>query len=120
MRTFDLTTDYETYKDCFFALNNYQMNESLAIDIWNYEDGPIARLTVCLGNVSNENSAYIDTNNCSWAENFIKEMQLGKPTGKTCRSGFCVYPEYEFNIDKLRDYMADEFEDEDYMSKEEE
>ena len=61
---------------------------------------PFATLTVNLGRM-NYGYAYVDTNNCPWAEEFIAENGLGEPTGKTCCSGFCVYPLYKFNMEKI-------------------
>lgn len=106
--TFDLTTNYETYKNCYFIDQKYTIDDSLALEIWNDEDGPIARLTTWVGATSSENAAYVDTNNCPWAEDFIEKMGIGKPTGNFARSGFCIYPEYEFDMDKVNKYMGEE------------
>ena len=43
------------------------------------------------------NMAYIDTNNCPWAEEFLKDNNLAEDTGTTGLSGFCEYPLYKFN-----------------------
>ena len=45
----------------------------------------------------------IDTNNCEWAEKFIKENELGTPTGIMGYSGFCEYPLYLFDTSKIRE-----------------
>lgn len=63
------------------------------------EDGmPFATITVNLCDLP-ENLACIDTNNCPWAEDFIKEYDLGKNTGVVIPSGFCKYPVYELNLE---------------------
>jgi hypothetical protein len=36
-------------------------------------------------------------------EKFITDNDLGEFTGFTQRSGFCEYPLYLFNVDKLRE-----------------
>ena len=36
-------------------------------------------------------------------EKFITENDIGEFTGLTKRSGFCEYPLYLFNVDKLRE-----------------
>ena len=61
---------------------------------------PFAKLTVNLGRM-NYGYAYVDTNNCPWAEEFIAENGLGEPTGDICCSGFCVYPLYKFDMEKI-------------------
>ena len=96
-------TDYATYKNCSLELGKYRTGE-LAIQIWNHEEGPIATLTVCLpfgGNLK-ENESYVDINNCPWAGKFIEQYELGEFTGRYGFSGYCTYPLYEFNMDKLQ------------------
>lgn len=46
-----------------------------------------------------ESHAYIDTNNCPWAEEFLQENGIAKPDSRDIygMSGFCAYPLYEFN-----------------------
>ena len=51
-----------------------------------------------------ENRIAVDTNNCPNAEKFIKENNLGKPVGITLKSGFCAYPIYEIDLDKIEPY----------------
>ena len=77
-------------------VNKYRDNKNLAIDLFEPEEGPFARLTVNLGKKLPANQAYVDTNNCPWAEEFIEENKLGKDTGRVGMSGFCIYPLYEF------------------------
>lgn len=79
----------------------------LAVDLYDVDTlEPYAVMTV---NLSNSNSpqagkgnvAFVDTNNCPWAKKLIEDNDLGKPTGYVQGSGYCVYPEYEFNESKL-------------------
>lgn len=70
-------------------------NGNLAIQLW-CEDGPYAMLTVNLPGKRQKNEAYVDVNNCPWAEDFIRENTLGEPLGRLASSGFCVYPLYRF------------------------
>ena len=68
------------------------------------EDGPYAILTVNLSQKCKPNCAFVDTNNCPWAENFIEKYKLGMPTGDMKMSGFCIYPEYEFDLAEIAKY----------------
>lgn len=45
-----------------------------------------------------ESHAYIDTNNCPWAEEFLQENGIAKPDPRDIygMSGYCTYPLYEF------------------------
>ena len=102
----EVNTSYATYDNCYLKVDKYQANKSLAIEIWNDEDGPIARLTVCLPNERKpkENEAYIDDNNCPWAMDFIEEYNLGTDTFMIGLSGFCMYPKVAFNMDEVEKY----------------
>ena len=97
-------TDYRTYENCYLFVDKYVADESIAIEIWNDEEGPVARITTCLDKLSAYpgNLSFVDTNNCPWAEKFIETYHLGKPTGAMGTSGFCEYPLYEFDLDEIR------------------
>lgn len=63
---------------------------------------PYSRLTVNLGNKLPPDTAYIDSNNNGEEiMNWLIEKRLGKPTGNWGHSGFCSYPEFKFDIDRL-------------------
>ena len=101
----NVKTNWETYTNCNLVVNKYAANNSLCLEIFNPTEGPIARITVCLSGKVGENEAYVDTNNCPWAEDFIEEYKLGEDTGKIGFSGFCTYPLYKFNIDAINKYI---------------
>ena len=103
-------TEWATYDNCFLTTDKYRANDGLYIGIWNIEDGPIATLTVCLPNERkpSEGEAYIDTNNCPWAMQFISEYGLGEETGLLGFSGYCCYPLVKFNMDKVNEYLNKE------------
>ncbi len=63
---------------------------------------PYATLTVNLPDHScGKNRAYVDTNNFPAAMSLISEYRLGKLTGNIGASGYCDYPEYEFNLAEI-------------------
>ena len=74
---------------------SYYNNGNLAIQLM-CDEGPFAMLTVNLNTKLAADEAYVDINNCPWAEAFIEENNLGKDTGKVGFSGFCCYPLYKF------------------------
>lgn len=85
-------------------LSCYANNGSLFMELLDKETyEPYSSLTVNLWNELPENMAFIDTNNCPEAEIFIKENELGSFTGYREQSGFCKYPLYEFDLNKLRE-----------------
>ena len=84
----------------------YHSNGTLAIQLVSEENGPVSNLTVNLhDNHVCENLgpeyAFVDTNNCSNAEEFIEENSLGEFTGVYAESGYCTYPLYRFDLSKL-------------------
>ena len=76
------------------------------VEIWNNEDGPIARITVCItGSGLAEDETVIDTNNCPWAMEFIKQHGFGQATGRMVKSGYCTYPVVKLDIEKIGEYL---------------
>lgn len=89
----------------------YSNNGTLAVELHTgYE--PYAVITVNLsgspygdGKYQDDRHAYIDTNNCPWAPQWLIENNLGKPDGRDIYgiSGYCTYPLFEIfteNFDK--------------------
>lgn len=93
-----------------YSLNGYKhlallrgqyVRGNLALVLRDQDDfSPYATLTVNLGTGEGLEpyQAYVDTNNLggdivSW----IEENEIGTPTGRGKKSGFCVYPLVEFN-----------------------
>ena len=97
-----LKTQFATYKNCFTQCARYSADNSLCVDLFNFEDGPIARLTVCLDDHGlADNESYLDTNNVPEAVSFVEENGLGTVTGRMGYSGFCAYPIVSWDMDKL-------------------
>lgn len=93
------------YKD-FAGTYGKMPCEFYGIEIWNEEDGPIARITVCIaGSGLAEDETVIDTNNCPWAMEFIEQHGFGQATGRMVRSGYCTYPVVKLDIEKIGEYL---------------
>lgn len=93
-----------------FGIDRYASGGGLAIVMYcneDYPNEPYAVLTVNLEDYPTcGNRAYVDTNNLGddilqW----IEDNNLGQPTGEIGYSGFCVYPEYEFNLDEINKHL---------------
>lgn len=64
---------------------------------------PWSDITVNIpGHSISDDTAFIDTNNNPWAEEFLVENGIAKPTGLTARSGYCIYPLYKFDMSKFK------------------
>lgn len=97
-------TDFGIY-DVEIEVASYRNNSNLAILLNSPTEGPFATLTVNLGELE-EGYAFVDMNNCPWAETFIRENELGEFTGTSRLSGYCVYPLYKFDMSKLEEYRV--------------
>lgn len=80
----------------------YSMGGGLALQLYEksgyVELEPYVTLTVNLPEQGGEkNRAFVDTNNFPAAPKLIFENKLGRPTGNFGYSGYCAYPEYEFD-----------------------
>lgn len=95
--------------------SHYTNNNTLAVILieasapWS----PFATITVNLSGffegLQDDTHAYIDTNNCPWAEEFLQDNGIAKPyKGWTGQSGFCTYPMYEFDLDSIWEEHEDE------------
>lgn len=92
-------------------INTYLENGNLAIEMFCWDEGfpePWSVLTVNL--IDEEkclpNCAYIDTNNNG--ENIVDWLEankLGIRTGNLGVSGWCVYPEFKFNMEEVQKYV---------------
>lgn len=116
MNMFEYKTPYASYKDCMLSISHYT-NEPfcMALNIYNDIDGPITTVTVNLGHDVGNNSimlwnqAFIDVNNNPNILEWIEENSLAEPVIRfgeqviAC-SGFCEYPLYVFNEDKLKEF----------------
>ena len=71
---------------------------------------PYTMLTTSFGEfISIKNAAYIDTNNCPFAEQLL-EQGIAEPTGLTKSSGFCQYPLWIFNEDFLKEHGGESYQ----------
>ena len=80
----------------------YANNNTLALFLITEEGEPFSNLTVNLVDSAvwaDKTTAFVDTNHCPWAEEFIKANGLGAPVGYVAQSGFCAYPLYSFYLD---------------------
>ena len=95
-------TEYGTY-DVTIKTGKYLYGDNLAIELITDTIEPFATLTKNLAEWTLPgDKAFVDTNNCPWAEKFIADNKLGRPTGMTGTSGYCTYPLYRFYMEKLK------------------
>ena len=77
----------------------YSYNNALAVKLMTENDEPYAVVSVNLleSDCIPKTMAFIDINNCKWAEKFLTENEIATPTGEFGESGFCTYPLYDFS-----------------------
>ena len=103
-KTLSLSAWGETYR-LSTRISNYRNNGNLYIGLVDEDGCPYCDLTVNIDDLPEEDMAAVDTNNCPWAEKFIEDNELGEKTPFTFRSGFCVYPIYIFDMEKVKEYI---------------
>ena len=77
------------------------LNNNYAVRLTETDGMPFATITVNLGDKLPDGYAYLDTNNCPWAEEFVTENDLAEFVGGYATSGFCIYPLYKFDTNKI-------------------
>lgn len=104
------TLNYEAFGETFpmqIEVSSYANNGNLAIQLTSWKYGypePWSTLTVNLFDICEKNSSYVDTNNHGKKIlNWILEKNLGRLTGDTLQSGYCVYPKVLFFKEKLEE-----------------
>ena len=101
-----IDTDFRSYDGIFLRVAKYAADGSVCLQAWNYEDGPIATLTVCLdGKQLGENETYLDTNNCPWVRRFMEKYGLATMTGKFRPSGYCIYPAAKIHMNEVMKHL---------------
>lgn len=105
-------TCYGADRPMTFELNRYRENDNLYVGLVTNEDGypePWSDLTVNLSVKCEENCAFVDVNNNGEGViRWLVENNLGTPTGAIEFSGWCVYPEFKFNMDELKKHLAED------------
>ena len=95
-----------------FQLANYAENGNLYVGMITNEEGypePWSNLTVNLSVPCKPNCAYIDTNNNgNEVINWLESNGLGEKTGRVNFSGWCSYPEFEFNMEALMEHVVND------------
>lgn len=105
-KTLDFDTLFGERIKVSLEINMYVNNGCLYIGLVEQGDEypePYGDMTVNLEGKAPSYCGYIDTNSMPELEKFITENDIGEFTGLTKRSGFCEYPLYLFNVDKLRE-----------------
>lgn len=90
-----------------FVFDNYMENDNLYIGmVWWSEDGPVpyTDVTKNLSIPCKANCSFVDTNNNYRLTNWLEKNGFAKETGNFEVSGYCMYPEYEFDLEKMKEY----------------
>lgn len=97
---------FNTEWDLTLVRSHYNYGGGLAV-IANTPTGEcFAVLTVNLESFDlngDKEYAFVDTNNCPWAEEFLTKNNIATPTHINIPQGFCTYPLYKFDLTKLKE-----------------
>jgi hypothetical protein len=98
---------YDEDFDISFEIDSYANNDSLAICMTcGLDNEPYGVLTVNLEDFPcTGDCAFVDTNNFGDVIiDWIVQNDLGELTGRIGFSGYCVYPEVRFNLNKIKEH----------------
>lgn len=80
----------------------YSSNNTLAIVALDEYGEEFCKLSVNLNSpMQGDNLAFVDTNNLPWVEQFLQENDIAYPMFYSECSGWCNYPLYGFNKNKM-------------------
>lgn len=110
-KTLELNSKWSGTVNVSLEINTYVNNNCLYIGLVTGENMAWhGDLTINLAGKCPDYCGYVDINNMPELEEFIEKHELGEFTGLMGKSGFCTYPLYLFNVDKLREYCPDGME----------
>ena len=107
----ELKTKFGTTENVTLTVNTYVDNNSLYVGMTTMEDGfpePYGDVTVNLLSSVPPYCAFVDTNNMPELEDFLVKNKIAEFTGIEQRSGYCSYPLYLFDAEKMREFCPDE------------
>ena len=112
METLELKTLWGSTEQVQLEISNYLKNGGMYIGIMAVSEHtePYGDMTVNQDSKAPDYCGYVDTNNMPELAQFIEENKIGEFTGLTKRSGFCEYPLYLFDPEKLRELCPDGME----------
>ena len=108
--TLELKTQFGTTENVTLTVNTYVDNNSLYVGMTTAEDGfpePYGDVTVNLLSSVPPYCAFVDTNNMPELEDFLVKNGIAEFTGLMQKSGYCSYPLYQFNVEKMRRLCPD-------------
>ena len=89
---------------------SYMNNNRMYIGLIDEKGERFADMTVNIDSPCPDYCGYVDVNNCPELVDFIEKHELGEFTGLMGQSGFCSYPLYLFNVEKLREVAPESME----------
>lgn len=82
----------------------YTNNGAFAIQLMTDTCEPLATATKNLPESgSAPNRAFLDTNNVPGIDDWFEDLKIGFPTGNIGFSEYCAYPEFEFDLDRIKE-----------------
>lgn len=114
--TLDYTSPWGGTEKVVPKLNMYLENNNLYVGFDYYDTDfenwlPYNDVTVNVGALPYLESAIDTNNNGQGILNFLIENGFGELTGAAIPSGFCVFPVFKFNEEKLKEIDSVEFEE---------
>ena len=99
--SYQVKTSFGEYR-VVIELAQYANNRTTCVKLLEADDyAPFATISKNLDVMLEENEIYVDKNNCPWAEEFLQQYDLGENLNDDGFSGYCQYPKYRLNLNKI-------------------
>ena len=108
--TLEFKTRFGTAEQVMLEAGAYQDSKSLYVGMTTVDDGfpePYGNVTVNLPVPVPSYCAFVDTNNMPELEDFLVKNGIAEFTGLMQQSGYCTYPLYLFDAEKMRGLCPD-------------
>lgn len=98
--------------DCYLERDSYAYDGGLYLAIHSLSEGPMAHLTVNLVDnflsLLGPDIAYLNVNNIPCGSELVERLGIGVNLYAYRTSGFCTYPLYKFDLQKIDEYITDD------------
>jgi len=117
--SFDYIDSYGDIEKLYPEFNMYIENNNLYLGFYHYYEDPdpefsgmdhYCTATVNLNELPFLHSAIDTNNNGMKMVDFLEKNGFGRRTGQVIPSGFCIFPVFEFNADKIKQLDSDFFD----------
>lgn len=97
-----ITEKYYKEGEFYLERTSYAVNDNLAVIAYSMSGEDYGAVTVNIpGKSLEKDEAFLDENNVPDIGEVLERIGVAKNTGEVAHSGFCTYPKYKFDLEKI-------------------